>query len=624
MQDKLKKILPKVNKPARYVDGEWNAVHKNWDSCRVKAALVFPDVYEVGMSHLGLKILYHLVNSYDDLLAERVYAPWPDMEKEMLKEGVLLYSLESKKPVREFDFVGFTLQYEMSYTNILNCLSLAGIPLWSQERNESMPLIIAGGPGAFHPEPLADFIDLFLIGDGEESLAALFCLKKEHPDWSKEEILRAASQMEGVYVPQFYEAFYDAYGNFLKLEPKADYVPYPIKRSIVSDLNEAYYPESFVVPSTEVVHDRITLEVQRGCSRGCRFCQAGIIYRPVRERKPEKLLQLADQLVKNTGYNEISLSSLSTSDYSCLPQLVEGLLTEYKEDRIGVSLPSLRIDSFSVDLAQKVQEVRKTGLTFAPEAGTQRLRNVINKGVTEEDLLRAAESAFRSGWLKLKLYFMIGLPTETDADLDGIADLAHQVAALGERIRREKKLKIPVKITVSTSCFVPKPDTPFQWVPQVSLEEFSRKQKYLMARLRSKNIVYNWHEGNLSFLEAVIAKGDRRLSQVLYRAWELGCKFDSWQEHFKYEAWMQAFCDTGIEPERFAYRELQLNDPLPWDHIDCGVSKNFLAREYRKSLTGELTPDCRINQKCTGCGICIQRQVKVDLAGGETVDALQN
>lgn len=615
MKERIEEILLQVTKPARYVNSEWNAVHKEWDKVETKVVFAFPDVYEVGMSHLGIKILYHILNQREDLVAERVFSPWVDLEEKLRAEKIPLFSLESKAPLGDFDILAFTLQYEMSYTNILNILDLAGLSLHSCERGEDAPLVIAGGPGAYSPEPLADFIDAFIIGDGEEVVLEFVELyqKMKKEGKNRKDFLREAVKLKGVYVPAFYEVEYQENGTLKEIKPKGEAYPFPVQRAIVEDLDKVPYPDNFVVPSTEVIHDRITLEVQRGCSRGCRFCQAGVIYRPVRERTPENLEELTDKLIRSTGYNEVSLSSLSTSDYSCLPELVTSLLDKYKEKRIGISLPSLRIDSFSVDLAEKVQEVRKTGLTFAPEAGSQRLRDVINKGVTEENLLQAAESAFSAGWLKLKLYFMIGLPTERDEDLDGIVDLAKKVAALGERIRKEKKIKIPVRITVSASSFVPKPHTPFQWEGQVPLEELERRQKYIREKIRSKHITFNWHEAQLSFLEAAVAKGDRRLGQAIERAWQLGCKFDSWNEHFKYDKWLQAFEEVGLDPEFYAYRQLNHTDFLPWDHINTGVSKKFLTREHEKALAQEKTADCRLTAQCTGCGICPEFQVSTKI-----------
>lgn len=614
---KIEDLLLQVTKPARYVNGEWNAVHKDWKDVDTKVVFAFPDVYEVGMSHLGFKILYHILNEREGVVAERAFSPWVDLEEKMREENIPLFSLESKAPLGDFDIIAFTLQYEMSYTNILNILDLAGISLLSRDRKEQDPLVIAGGPGAFSPEPIADFVDAFVIGDGEEIIVELVELyqKSKKENQGKTEFLKELALIPGIYVPDFYQVDYREDGTIKEMYPKNSVYPFPINRRVVKDLDQVPYPDKFIVPNTEVVHDRVTLEVQRGCSRGCRFCQAGIIYRPVRERSPKKLEDLAQRLLESTGYNEISLSSLSTSDYSCLPQLVDSFLDKYKEKRIGISLPSLRIDSFSVDLAQKVQEVRKTGLTFAPEAGTQRLRDVINKGVTEEDLLLAAQSAFSAGWLKLKLYFMIGLPTETDEDLDGIVELAKKVAHLGERIRKEKNIKVPVRITVSASSFVPKPHTPFQWEGQVPLEELERRQKYLREKLRSKNITFNWHEAQLSFLEAVVAKGDRKIGKVIERAWQLGCKFDSWNEHFRYDKWLEAFNDIGIDPEFYAYRKIDYQEFLPWDHVNTGVSKKYLIKEHTKALAGQLTGDCRISTQCTGCGICPEFEVEVNLAG---------
>lgn len=621
-------ILPRVLKPIRYQGREFNAVHKDWDQVKVKMAFAFPDLYEVGMSHLGLQILYGLVNDQKDFLLERTFAPWTDMEEQLRQHKIPLFTLESYRPLKDFDFVGFTLQYEMSFTNILNMLDLAGIPLYAAERDESYPLIVGGGPVAFNPEPVAPFFDFFVIGDGEEVLLEILQIAKEfkerHGDRiPKEDFLLKVSQLTGVYVPQFYRVEYGPEGRIKEITPTRREVPPAVTKRVVKDLNEAYFPQKPIVPFANTVHDRIMLEVLRGCTRSCRFCQAGSIYRPVRERKPEVLLKQARELVANTGHEEISLTSLSTADYSCIKPLITSLVQEFQGEGVGVSLPSLRVDAFSVDLAKEIQKVRKTGLTFAPEAGTQRLRDVINKGVTEEDLMEAISGAFAAGWSSIKLYFMIGLPTETKEDLEGIADLAYKVLNRGREILKAQKNKRNIKVTVSVSSFVPKPHTPFQWVPQDPLEVLKEKQLYLKSLLKDRRITYNYHEGELSFLEAVFAKGDRRLAQVLHRAWSKGCKFDSWSEHFKFDQWLEAFKECGLDPEAYAYRSLDFDEILPWDHIHTGLSKKYLQKEYQKALEGALTPDCRLTH-CPGCGICSSLGVEPVLERGKENESLQD
>lgn len=609
-------VLPRVSKPLRYVGNELNAVKKDWESVKLRTAFAFPDVYEVGMSHLGLRILYHLVNDQADYLMERVFAPWTDLEKELRERKIPLFSLESYRPLREFDCIGFTLQYEMSYTNIINMLDLAGIPLESAERDGDFPLIIAGGPCAYNPEPLACFIDLFVIGEGEEVIIDLFSVLAQHNrDNGKKDkpgLLRKLARINGVYVPGFYEPGYDQQGKLTEIRVKEPGpVPRIVKR-VVKDLDQAYFPLKPIVPYLEIVHDRIMLEVLRGCTRGCRFCQAGMLYRPVRERSRELLEEQAEKLLENTGYNEISLTSLSTSDYSCVAPLVKTLLDKHGREKVGISLPSLRVDSFSLNLAQEVQRVRKSGLTFAPEAGTQRLRDTINKGVTEENLMEVAEAAFKAGWTQMKLYFMLGLPTETLEDLDGIADLAYKVLEKGIRIMKEEGRPKQPGVTVSVSSFVPKAHTPFQWEAQDSMELLKEKQVYLKKRIRDRRISYNYHDAPLSFLEAVFAKGDRRLGRVLLRAWQKGAKFDSWSEHFRFSIWLEAFQETGIKPESIVYQPLDYGDVLPWDHIDMGVTKKYLWQEREKALQAALTGDCRY-ESCSTCGICQDLDVALDL-----------
>jgi len=614
-------ILPNVRKPLRYLGNEYNVVKKDWKAVKLRSLFAFPDVYEVGMSHLGLQILYGLVNEEADYLMERVFAPWSDMENELRTRGLPLYSLESLRPIADFDCIGFTLQYEMSYTNILNMLDLGKIPLRAEERGNDFPLIIAGGPCAYNPEPLAPFIDLFVLGEGEEVILEIYAVMAKHRairqgKQDKDELLRELTQIRGVYVPKFYEDLYDQKGKFLGVKVKeSGAAPYIVKR-VVKDLDQAYFPLHPIVPYLEVVHDRMMLEVLRGCSRGCRFCQAGFLYRPVRERSKELLLQQAEKLSENTGHNEISLTSLSTSDYTCVEPLLRESVDRFQKKRIGVSLPSLRVDSFSVNLAKEVQRVRKTGLTFAPEAGTQRLRDVINKNVTEENLMEVTEAVFREGWTQLKLYFMLGLPTETFEDLDGIAALASKVMQRAQEILREIGSRQRPKITVSVSSFVPKPQTPFQWEPQDSMEVLQEKQKYLGNRIKDKRLNYNYHESKLSFLEAVFAKGDRRLGAVLWEAWHLGCRFDGWSEHFRYDLWREAFAKTGVVPEEIANKPLTYEDALPWDHLKTGVKKEYLWQEKEKAYALATTGDCRF-ATCSVCGICQSLDVATSLKKGE-------
>lgn len=608
-------ILPRVTKPIRYQGNEFNSVHKDWGKAQVRMAFAFPDLYEVGMSHLGLQILYGLVNDREDLLLERVFAPWTDMEDLLRRHNLPLFSLESYRPLRDFDILGFTLQYEMSFTNILNMLDLAGIPLRAAERSDSFPLVVGGGPCAYNPEPLADFFDFFVIGDAEEVLLEIMDTAKAFKQGpsgriAKGDFLAEISRVRGIYVPKFYEVSYKASGGIEKIEPVNPRVPAKVVKRVVKDLNTAYFPTKPIVPFADTVHDRVMLEVLRGCTRTCRFCQAGMIYRPVRERDQETLLKQAKELVRNTGHEEISLTSLSTADYSCVQPLITSLMEEFKDEMVGISLPSLRVDAFSVDLAKEIQKVRKTGLTFAPEAGTQRLRDVINKGVTEENLMEAVAGAFAAGWTTIKLYFMIGLPTETKEDVAGIAELAYKVLKKGKEILKEQKSKKSLKVTVSVSSFVPKSHTPFQWVAQDPVVMLQEKQQYLKSLLKDRHITYNYHDARLSFLEAVFAKGDRKLGQVLETAWAKGCKFDSWSEYFKYETWLEAFRECGIDPEFYAYRRPGFEETFPWEHLHTGVSKKYLFEEYQKALQAELTKDCRLD-RCPGCGVCGDLNVKL-------------
>lgn len=609
-------ILPRVEKPARYLGTEWNSVHKEWDNTLVRMVFAFPDLYEVGMSHLGLAILYGLVNGQDGMLLERVFAPAPDLEIILRQEGLPLFSLESYRPLSDFDVIGFTLQYELTYTTILNMLDLAGIPLLARERGQEHPLIIGGGPCACNPEPLAPFFDCFVLGDGEEVLLKLLELVGEFkgsPNGrvDREEFLRRAAELPGIYVPSFYEVLYQEDGTLKEMRPKLAGVPEKVKKAVVADLDTAYFPSRPIVPYLEVVHDRLMLEVMRGCTRGCRFCQAGAIYRPVRERDIKVLLRQAAELLRTTGYEEVSLTSLSSADYSCIEELALALAEAYANEGISISLPSLRVDTFSVRLAHALQKFRKKGtLTLAPEAGTQRLRDVINKGVTAEDLLSAAGEAFSAGWHHIKLYFMVGLPTETEEDLKGIVELARQVLEQGRQVSRNKK----PSVTVSVSSFVPKPHTPFQWEPQAALNELKEKQRFLRLRLKGPGLYFSWHQPEMSFLEAVLARGDRRLGQALFIAWREGAKLEGWSEHFRYKAWEKAFQACGLDPAFYAYRRRGYQEKFPWDHLDFGISKDFLWEDYQRALAGQVTLDCR-SGRCLRCGVCPGLKVRMKLKG---------
>lgn len=596
-------ILRRVEKPGRYSGGEWNSIIKNPDDMNIRYGFCFPDVYEVGMSHLGSRILYHLLNDQEDIYCERVFAPWPDMEKELRKEGIPLFSQESRDSIRDFDFLGFTLQYELSYSNILNMLDMAGIPIKSEDRGDGMPFIMAGGPCAYNPEPLYKFVDMFLMGEGEELMLDVM---EAYRKWkisgeSRERYLEAVSQIDGVYVPKFYDVQYNEDGTVKSIEPNFEKAPKKIRKRIVRDLNEAYFPDKIIVPFIDIVHDRAVLEIFRGCTRGCRFCQAGMIYRPVRERSVEKLLEIADKLLASSGYEEVSISSLSTSDYPELFSLVQQLISRYKEDQVNMSLPSLRIDSFSMKIVQEIQKVRKSGLTFAPEAGSQRMRDVINKGVDEQDLMDSVGAAFECGYTGLKLYFMIGLPTETMEDVLGIGDLAKKVVERYYQVPKDVRGK-GLSISVSASSFVPKPFTPFQWVPQDSIQTLREKQVQLRDLLRpNKQIQFSWHESKTSYVEAIFARGDRKVADALEEAWKNGAKFDGWDEHFRFDVWMAAFEKLGMSTDFYAARTRSLEEYLPWDHIDVGVTKEYLKSEYELSIKGELTQDCR--KGCTGCGM---------------------
>jgi radical SAM family uncharacterized protein len=600
MNQKIEKLLADVQKPGRYVGGELNSVIKDKNEVDVRFAFCFPDTYEIGMSHLGMKILYSVMNEKKYIWCERVFAPWVDMETKMRENQIPLFALESGDSIKDFDFIGFTLQYELSFTNVLNMLDLAGVPLKSCDRNELAPLVVAGGPCACNPEPLADFIDLFFLGEGEEVDLEVIELYREcrTKGCTKAEFLKAASQIEGVYVPSFYTVTYKEDDTIAAVTPK-DGAPKTVRKRIMPDMNQSYFPDKFIVPYLEIVHDRAVAEVLRGCIRGCRFCQAGFIYRPVREKSIETIDKQCHDLCNNTGYDEVSLSSLSTSDYTKIDELLSQLLSWTKNEKVNISLPSLRVDGFSNELMSKIKTVRRSGLTFAPEAGTQRLRDVINKNVTEEELLKTVNTAFGGGWTSVKLYFMIGLPTETFDDVAGIAELGQKVVDAYYDNPNKPKGRA-VSVTLSTAAFVPKPFTPFQWEPQNTIEMFRQKQRHLLSSVKTKKMTCNYHDADTGFLEAAFARGDRRLCPVLEEAQKRGFRFDGWADFFSLPKWMEIFEACGVDPTFYANRKRSFDEVLPWDHLDYGIQKSFLINECKKAYANTTTQNCR--EKCSACG----------------------